>query len=161
MSSSAMTEAILTVAVVIAASTVAAIFLQNTSFLNNAQISASQNAKDAMDTQFKIEFATNSSYNQATIWIKNTGTTALGLSEIKSFDVFFGPSGSEDMVTYNANTLPSWNFTILSGTNSQSTWTPAGTVEITINLPYTLTSGDYHVIVTSYNGVSADYYFSL
>lgn len=156
-----MTEAILTIAVVIAASTAAAIFLQNSYQLNTSQLSAAQTAKDVMDTQLKIIFATNSSGNQVTFWVKNIGQSYIATGDIKNFNVFFGPTGSAMLVLFNGTSLPSWNFTLVNAVSSQTPFNPGYTLEIRIFLPYTLTSGDYYLRVVSNNGASADYYFSM
>jgi archaellum component FlaG (FlaF/FlaG flagellin family) len=156
-----MTEAILTIAVVIAASTAAAIFLQNSYQLNNSQLSAAQTAKDAMATQLKIIFATNSSHDEVTLWVKNIGTSYIQLAEINDFNVFFGPVGSTMLVPYNATTLPRWNFTLINVAGAPTAFYPSATVVIQIYLPNNLTGGDYYVRVVSDIGASTDYYFSI
>jgi archaellum component FlaG (FlaF/FlaG flagellin family) len=156
---SEMTEMIYTVALIIAAATIANTYFQNTTQLNNILNVASQNAKDASMTSLKTVFATKVSDNVIEVWVKNIGIGAIDYRLISKFDVFFGPKGSYEYIPYNKTSTPKWNFTILN--DSKNLLRSGDTLDIMIYLDYSLTSGDYYFKIVAHNGVSSDYLFSL
>jgi flagellar protein FlaG len=156
---SEMTEMIYTVALIIAAATVANTYFQNTTQLNNILNVASQNAKDAAMTSLKTIFAAKISDDTIEVWVKNIGTGSIDSYTIPQFDVFFGPKGGYEYIPYNKTSTPKWIFTIL--TDDRKILKPGDTLEIKIYLDYSLTSGDYYFKIVSNNGVSSDYSFSL
>jgi len=157
---SAIAEAIYTIAIVIAAATVAGTYFQNTAQLNGALNVASQNAKDAAMTSLKTVFAAKTSSDVIEVWVKNIGTGSIDSVLISQFDVFFGPKGSYRYIPYNKTSSPKWTCSI-AGNNGLSDLHPGETLDITIYLDYSLSTGDYYFKVIAYNGVSSDYSFSL
>ncbi|MBO3802987.1 MAG: hypothetical protein JTT11_03805 [Candidatus Brockarchaeota archaeon] len=155
---SEMTEMIYTVALIIAAATVANTYFQNTAQLNNVLNAASQNARDSAMTSLKTVFAAKIADDVVEVWVKNVGTSSIYSGYIPRFDVFFGPKGSYEYIPYNKTSTPNWVFSIPSGGANLN---PGETLEITIYLDYDLESGDYYFKVVSHNGVSSDYSFSL
>lgn len=158
--SSVLTEGILTIAVVIAASTVAAVFVQSSYQLNQAQNSYFAMASESASTALKVVFATNSSENGITVWLKNTGRTYFSEGQIRQFDVFAGPAGAPEYIPYNG-TLSGWSFSIARDYDSDGNLDPGETLQLQIWLHYDLSAGDYVIRVVTYNGVSDTYTFSL
>ena len=154
--SSAITEMIYTIAIVIAAATVAGTYIQNTAQLNGALNAA----REAAMTSIKTIFATELSSDVAEVWVKNVGTQSIDTTLIAQFDLFFGPKGYFEYIPYNKTTLPKWTFTIVSD-NGNSDLDPGETLDIKIYLDYSLSAGDYYFRVVTYNGMSSDYSFSL
>lgn len=157
---SAITEMIYTIAIVVAAATVAGTYIQNTTQLNGALNVASQNAREAAMTSIKTIFATELSSDVAEVWVKNVGTQSIDPLLIAQFDVFFGPKGHFEYIPHDGTNLPKWNFTIASD-NGNSVFDPGETLDIKIYLDYSLSAGDYYFRVVTYNGVGSDYSFSL
>jgi len=150
--SSAITEMIYTIAIVIAAATVAGTYIQNTAQLNGALNIASQNARETAMMSVKTVFATELSSDVAEVWVKNVGTQSIDPLLIAQFDVFFGPKGNFEYVPYDKTSLPKWTFTIVSD-NGNSDFDPGETLEIKIYLDYSLSAGDYFFRIVTYNGV--------
>ena len=158
--SSPITEAIYTIAIVIAAATVAGTYIQNTAQLNGALDVASQNARDTAMTSLKTVFAAQASDDVIDVWVKNIGTGSIDSNLIPQFDVFFGPKGNYAYIPYDKTSLPKWTYTI-AGNGGSSDLRPGDTLDIKIYLDHSLSVGDYYFRVVTYNGVSSDYSFSL
>ena len=157
---SAITEMIYTIAIVVAAATVAGTYIQNTSQLNGALNVASQNVMETAMTSIKTIFATELSDDVAEVWVKNVGTQSIDPLLIAQFDVFFGPEGNFEYIPYNRTSLPKWDFTIVSD-NGNTDFDPGETLDIKIYLDYSLSEGDYYFRIVTYNGVGSEYSFSL
>lgn len=158
--SSVLTEGILTIAVVIAASTVAAVFVQSSYQLNQAQSSYFAMASDSASTAVRVVFAINSSERGITAWVKNTGRSYFSEGQIRQFDVFAGPAGAPKYIPYNG-TFSGWSFSIASDYDSDGNLDPGETLQISIWLDYSLSAGDYVVKVVTHNGISDTYQLSL
>lgn len=158
--SSVLTEGILTIAVVIAASTVAAVFVQSSYQLNQAQSSYFAMASDSASTAVKVVFAMNSSERQIAAWVKNTGRSHFSEAQIRQFDVFAGPVGTPQYVTYNG-TISGWSFSIARDYDGDGNLDPGETLQMSIWFNYGISAGDYVVKVVTHNGVSDTYKFSV
>ena len=86
-------------------------------------------------TDFKI-IATHASASDRTVqvWMKNIGSERIGLADIKRSDVFSGPVGSFDHLTYTDKTLKDKEWTEDFGTgydlNSNGFWDSGETVKV-------------------------------
>ena len=89
-------------------------------------------------TDFKI-VATYASYNTeiAQVWMKNTGTERISLSEIKKADVFCGGEGNFDHLTYSDTTgEKKWHVDFDPGIrdydlNGNGYWDPGESIKVT------------------------------
>ena len=99
------TEAILTIASIIAVTVVAVAFMQNMTSLSAAQTAVASTSKDSILTSIKVVFATNYSSNVVKAWVKNIGVSSISPGYISSFNVFFGPKGKFDLIPYNREKL--------------------------------------------------------
>lgn len=145
---------------VIAASSVAVVFVQNAYQLNYAQSIYLQNTKDISITSIKIVFAINSSDNEVKVWIKNTGRYVFEQGQIKQFNIFFGPVTAPVPMFYNGS-FDSWVFEIVNDYDEDGRLDPGETLEITITLNYTVLEGDYLVMANTHNGVDDKFFFSV
>lgn len=155
------TEAILTIASIIAVTVVAVAFMQNMASLSAAQTAVASASESSILTSIKIIFATNCSSNVVKAWVKNVGASSIPPGYISSFNVFFGPKGKFDLIPYNRHTPPYWNYTIVTEIDNDGDLDPGETLEITIVIPYTLSEGDYFLRVVTHNGISYNYFFSI
>ncbi len=90
----------------------------------------------------------------ALAWVKNIGTSTI--KAIDRCDVFFGPEGAFQRIPYGSGD-PHWEYTVENG----STWGPASTLRVTVDLDYVLSPGErYYFKIATPNGISADDYFS-
>ncbi len=158
--SSVLTEGILTIAVVIAASTVAAVFVQGSYQLNQAQSSYFAMASDSASTAVKVVFAIKSSENNLTVWVKNTGRSYFSGGQIRQFDLFAGLDGAPEYIAYNGS-ISGWSFSIAKDYDGDGNLDPGETLKISIWLNYNISAGDYIVKVVTHNGVSDSYRFSV
>ena len=96
-------------------------------------------------TDFKIiaTFASGSTGN-AQVWMKNTGTERISVSEIQRADVFCGAVGSFDHLTYTNDSLGDKQWTADFGPdydlNANSYWDSGETLKITAKT--SVSSGD-------------------
>lgn len=98
-----------------------------------------------------IEISHNS--NDVYIWIKNVGTSYIG--GINSSDIFFGPQGNFDRISYGGSTAPYWEYSLENDTK----WGPSATLKITIHCTST-PSGEYYFKIVIPNGISNQTYYS-
>lgn len=155
-----MTEGILTIAVVIAATAAAGMFIQSNLVLTSSQAYAFQDTRDAISTSIRIVFATNSSEDEFKIWVKNVGRNEIYPGSIQRFDLFFGRKGAATYIPFNG-TATGWAFLMVNDVDLDGNLDPGETLEITISVPYAISAGDYQVKVSTHNGVADTFYFSV
>ncbi|MDD1776210.1 MAG: hypothetical protein LUP94_02525 [Candidatus Methanomethylicus sp.] len=161
MATNVITEAIITIAVVVVASTAAFIFMQGSLRLNGAQLSAINDATETVSTSIKVIFATNSSQNIMKAWVKNTGQSQISPNALSDFNVFFGPRGNFSLMIFNQTLSPTWNYSLVNNGDSDLRFDPGETIEITLLLPYSISPGDYYLKIITSNGVNAEFYFAV
>lgn len=155
-------EAIITIAMLIAATFVASIIITNTTTLDYLFKSNNENIKDKILVEILIIFAINNTNTSVKIWAKNIGLKEVHIDLIPKSDLFFGPKGAFERIPHETETssLPKWNYTIVNN-DGDSEWDPGETLEITVLWHTTLSSGDYFVKLVLYNGASSQYVFSI
>ena len=151
MGSGAITEAILLIASLLIAGSVAGIAMSKIGTFQSAFTQTTENQKQTVLTNIKILYAQNSTSTNVTTWIKNVGTYSI--TNTANIDVYFGPTGSMQRVAYNSGS-PSWAFSA-----PVTSWSKASTVQINISGLSTITcSTTYELQVTTPNGVSDQYF---
>ena len=158
MSSSILSEAIVMIAVILAASTVTQAFLLSMSRMEYSSIITAKDLAERIRTSVKIIHATNSSQTQVKFWVKNVGSSSFSPQEISMSDVFFGRVGNFQRYEYS-NSGVGWNYTILS--DDDEYWESGETMEVTIHLSQTLTAGDYYASFITHNGIKSEKFFSI
>jgi hypothetical protein len=157
---SVISEAILTIAVVVASITAAVAFMETNSQFTMSQTANAEIERQTAMTAIKTVFAANDSSNEMNVWVKNVGQSTFASGDIERFNIFFGPTGNFSMIPFNATTAPSWTYVLVPAPYS-SNFGPGSTIEITIQLGYQLTGGDYYFRVVTQNGVVDEYNFAL
>ncbi len=119
---------------------------------SDAMTSMTIRVDDRLKSQIEIIHATGSGSN-AFIWVKNVGS--LRIIAIERCDVFFGPEGNFARIPYGSGD-PHWTYEV----ENDDEWKPTATLKITI-LDTISADTRYFVKVTTPNGISDDYYFSV
>jgi len=155
MASITIEEAIITIASVVAVTVLASTVLSNFARLQANYISTINTGNEIMCTRIKIVYATNVTDKKVKVWVKNIGDTRIKEDLLDRTDIFFGKIGNFTRLNHSQCI-----FTILNG-DSDPYWEKGETIEITINLNNSLTSGDYYIRIILYNGVKDEFYFSI
>ncbi|ACL17170.1 hypothetical protein [Methanosphaerula palustris] len=95
--------------------------------------SSSHDSDQRMRTDFRVVTTYCNTDGEATIWMKNIGSSNLPDSDIAKSDLFFGEVGDFSRMTYNATlTAPKpWNYQVEDNTNEY--WDPGETLRVDIN----------------------------
>lgn len=95
----------------------------------------------------------------ADAWVKNVGASTIIAPE--QTDVFFGPDGNFQRITYGTDsscTAPCWYYTIENDTS----WRPTATMHMTIKLAVPLATGTvYYIKVVASSGATDAKYFTV
>jgi len=124
---------------------------QSQSAINNAASKASERIESRIQV-----IQASASGNQVQAWIKNTGTTTI--YDIPHSDFFLGSSDNFAFVSYGGSTTPYWTYTLMGDAEE---WRPAGTIGVTIYLPYAVSGGTYSVKMVVPSGVTGEAAFSV
>jgi len=154
MGSAVITEAILLIASVIIAGSLAGVVMTKVGTFQSTFTQTTENQKQTVLTNIKILYAQSTApYNSVNAWVKNVGTYSI--TNTQNIDVYFGQTGAMQRIVYNApGPSPSWTFT-----SPVTSWDKANTVQINIsNLSAISCSNVYELQVTTPNGVSDDYF---
>jgi len=151
MGSGAITEAILLIASLLIAGSVAGIAMSKIGTFQSSFTQTTENQKQTVLTNIKILYAQNSTSTNVSAWVKNVGTYSI--TNTANIDVYFGPTGSMQRIPYNSGS-PSWIFS-----SPVSSWGKASTVQINLSgLSAVTCSTTYELQVTTPNGVSDEYF---
>ncbi len=115
---------------------------------SGAITSATTKLNDRIESRIEI-IQVGDNVTDVDVWVKNVGT--VDIVSIDRTDIFFGPEGDFYRVDYGGPTLPYWEYQ-LEGSNSQ--WSQAVTLKITIHPTDSLTTGTYLVKVVIPNGIA-------
>jgi flagellar protein FlaG len=157
MASSVMTEAILIIASIVVATSIAGVVMSQVGTFESTFTATSEAQKNEMLTKLKVIHVmrnTTASPPTLEIWTKNIGIDPI--TAPTSIDVYFGESGSAQRITYSASGgEDTWKFQSLPTIIQKM-----DTFQIKIT-DSQLTSGKTYVVrVTAPNGVYSDYVLS-
>jgi flagellar protein FlaG len=159
MASGVMTEAILIIASIVVATSVAGIVMSKVGSFESTFTATSENQKNIMLTKLTIPYAiqNKTSTNIVEVWVKNIGIDPI--INPASMDVYFGKVGSVKRYQYNSTSAidDTWQFKTLPTIIQK---TDAVQIRITEVNPG-LSAGTYMIRITAPNGVYADYIFSI
>ena len=158
MSSSVTSEAIILIAVVVAAVALSQSFLTSMTMIQDKTTASSTAMGDKISTNVKIIYASGVNSTSARVWVKNIGTSTIHEPSITDSDLFFGPQGAFQWIGYNVSGT-SWSYKLLG--DGGEGWRPGETLEINIKSSTLIQSGEYYVRYVTYNGVKSDLYFSI
>jgi archaellum component FlaF (FlaF/FlaG flagellin family) len=155
-------EAYLTVAVIISASVLSAAFYSSLQRVADAQREKSIEFGRSLGTSVRTLFAAKFNSTTIKVWVKNIGIETVHSDLIGSkADLFLGPKGNFQRVSYSTSPPPTWVYILKNDGNSNGHWDPGETIEITANMGSTLTSGDYFARYSAYTGASHDLTFTI
>ncbi len=156
MASNIIGEAILIIASVIVAGTVAGIVMSKVGVFESTMTSTSEAQKDEMLTKIKIIYATNSTADTVNVWVKNTGLHPLAQAE--AVDVYFGPIDGVQRFPFSVGGGDiTWEY----HPSTPSVWNELETLQINVTDASIQKGPSYLVQVTTPNGISDEYIFSL
>lgn len=163
MSSTVISEAYLTIAVVIAASVLSSAFTVGLTRVQDLQREQLNSYQEKIEVQVKIIYVhAKQNNNTIIVWIKNVGTKTLPMSLVTDgSDVYFGNSTDYRRVTYNGGSNPKWTVTLENDIDGDGRWDPKETIKVVITWATTLSTGDYMVKMVTYLGTKDDYTFSV
>lgn len=151
MGSNVIAEAILLIASVIIAGSLAGVVMTKVGTFQSTFTQTTENQKQTVLTNIKILNVINSTATSVNAWIKNVGTYPI--TNTANIDVYFGQTGSMQRIPYESGS-PSWTFS-----SPVTSWTKASTIQINLSSLSTITcSTTYELQVTTPNGVSDEYF---
>ena len=120
----------------------------------SAIINAADKASERIESRIQVIQA-SAIGSEVHAWVKNTGTTTI--MDIPRSDIFLGSESSLAFITYGGNTSPRWSYALMGEADE---WRPAGTIEVTVFLPYVAGAGTYSFKMVAPSGVSGETTFS-
>jgi len=160
MASGIMSEAILIIASVVIATSVAGVVMSQVGVFESTFTATTEGQKDTLLTNFKIVMATNTTDDNVSIWIKNVGQNPI--SSLNKVDVYFGEIDQVQNIPYDQNCVApcpddTWKYDSVPAT----VWQIMDTLSINITDNDIQKDVTYQVTVTTPNGVSDEQIFSL
>jgi flagellar protein FlaG len=156
MASGIMSEAILIIASVVIAASVAGVVMNQVGVFQSTFTATTEGQKDTLLTNFKIVMATNTTDDNVSIWIKNVGQNPI--SSLNKVDVYFGEIDQVQNIPYDLvqNDL-TWKYDNIPS----PVWQIMDTVSLNITDNNLQKGVTYQVTVITPNGVSDEHIFSL
>lgn len=158
MAAGIMSEAILIIASVVIATSIAGVVMNQVGVFQSTFTATTESQKDIILTDVKIIYASgNDVNNYVNVWIKNVGVNPI--VNANNTDVYFGPIGSVKNYPHNKiKTEDTWRW---NSPLPEPTWQISNTHSINITDAQITTGVTYQLTVTTPNGVSDEYIFSL
>ena len=160
MAAGIMGEAILIIASVVIATSVAAVVMNQVGIFQSTFTATTQGQKEQLLTKIQIILVTNTTDSHVAIWVKNTGINPIAF--VDKFDVYFGQINQIQRIPYNAtvqNDL-TWQYATPPGPPT-SVWQKMDTFALNVTDNNLQKGATYHVTVSTPNGVTDEHIFSL
>jgi len=160
MASGIMSEAILIIASVVIAASVAGVVMNQVGVFESTFTATTEGQKDTLLTNFKIVMATNTTDDTVSIWVKNVGQNPI--SSLNKVDVYFGEIDQVQNIPYNQGCVApcpddTWKYDNIP----DPVWQIMNTTSINITDNNIQRGVTYQVTVITPNGVSDEHIFSL
>ncbi len=155
-------EAILIIASVVLASTVAALVLNQIGIFESTFTATTQGQKEILLTKVKIILATNTTDSHVAVWVKNIGVNPIGF--VDKVDVYFGQINQIQRIPYNAITQSdlTWQYWNATAPDIPTpVWQKMDTFALNVTDNNLVKGATYHVTVSTPNGVTDEHIFSL
>jgi len=158
MASGIMSEGILIIASVVIATSIAGVVMSQVGVFESTFTATTENQKDIMLTNVKIVYATNTTADHVSVWIKNIGINPV--LDANKTDVYYGEINQVQKITHNSKKQNDdtwmWNAPL-----PQPSWQISDTHSINIT-DVDLTDGvTYQVTVITPNGVEDEEIFTI
>ncbi len=160
MAAGIMGEAILIIASVVIATSVAAVVMNQVGIFQSTFTATTEGQKEQLLTKVQIILVTNTTDNHVAIWVKNTGVNPIAF--VDKFDVYFGQINQIQRIPYNAtvqNDL-TWQYATPPGPPTP-VWQKMDTFALNVTDNNLQKGVTYHVTVSTPNGVIDEHIFSL
>ena len=158
MASGIMSEAILIIASVVIATSIAGVVMNQVGVFDSTFTATTESQKDIILTDVKIVYASgNDVGNYVNVWIKNVGVNPI--VNANNTDVYFGQIGQ--VINYPHNKIKTEDTWRWNSPLPEPTWQITNTHSINITDAQITTGVTYQLTVTTPNGVSDEYIFSL
>jgi flagellar protein FlaG len=153
-----MSEAILIIASVVIATSIAGVVMSQVGVFESTFTSTTENQKDIMLTKVKIVYVTNTTNNHVNVWVKNIGINPV--VDANKTDVYFGEINQVQSITHNSKVQNdnTWQW---DAPLPQPTWQLSDTHSINITDLDLQPGVTYQVTVTTPNGVEDEQIFSI
>ena len=160
MASGIMSEAILIIASVVIAASVAGVVMNQVGVFESTFTATTEGQKDTLLTNFKIVMATNTTDDTVSIWVKNVGQNPI--SSLNKVDVYFGEIDQVQNIPYDQGCVApcpddTWKYDNIP----DPVWQIMNTTSINITDNNIQKDVTYQVTVITPNGVSDEHIFSL
>jgi len=157
MASGIMSEAILIIASVVIATSVAGVVMSQVGVFQSTFTATTEGQKNTLLTDLKIVMATNTTDNHVSIWVKNVGQNPI--SSVDKVDVYFGQIDQVQNIPYNQAVQSdlTWRY----DTIPNPVWQIMDTYSLNITDNSIQKGVTYQVTVITSNGVSDEHIFSL
>lgn len=160
MASGIMSEAILIIASVVIATSIAGVVMNQVGVFESTFTATTESQKDIILTDLKVVYASGTvagANSFVNVWMKNVGVNPI--VNANKTDVYFGPIGSVKNYPMNKiKTEDTWRW---NSPLPEPTWQISNTHSINITDAQIVTGVTYQLTVTTPNGVSDEYIFSL
>jgi archaeal flagellar protein FlaG len=156
-------EAILIIASVVIATSVAAVVMNQVGVFQSTFTATTEGQKEQLLTKVKIIMATNTTDSHVAVWVKNTGVNPIGF--VDKVDVYFGQINQIQRIPYDDNvaqpnlTWQYWNAT--APDIPTPVWQKMDTFALNVTDNSLQKGVTYHVTVSTPNGVTDEHIFSL
>jgi archaeal flagellar protein FlaG len=158
MASGIMSEAILIIASVVIATSIAGVVMSQVGVFESTFTSTTENQKDIILTKVKIVYVTNTTDNHVSVWVKNIGMNPI--SAANKTDVYFGEINQVQNILHNSKQQNdnTWKW---DAPLPQPIWQISDTHSINITDADLRPGVTYQVTVTTPNGVTDEQIFSI
>jgi len=159
MASGIMSEAILIIASVVIATSIAGVVMNQVGVFQSTFTATTENQKDIILTNVKIVYASGKvgAGSYVNVWIKNIGVNPV--VNTNNTDVYFGQINQ--VINYPHNKIATEDTWRWNAPLPEPVWQISNTHSINITDANLQTGVTYQVTVTTPNGVSDEYIFSL
>lgn len=158
MVSGVMSEGILIIASVVIATSIAGVVLSQLGVFESTFTATTEGQKDMILTKIKIVYATNTTDDNVNVWVKNIGINPI--LSANNTDVYFGEIDSVTRIPLNTKKQldDTWFY---DGPLPEPDWQIGDTHSINITDDDIVRGVTYVVSISTPNGVSDEYIFSL
>ncbi len=157
MASGIMSEAILIIASVVIATSIAGVVMSQVGVFESTFTATTQNQKDIISTKVKIVYVTNTTDNHVSVWIKNIGINTI--TSANQTDVYFGEINQVQNMIHNPKKQIDNNW-MWDAPLPQLIWQISDTHSINITDVDLEPNKTYQVRITTPNGVIDEEIFS-
>jgi len=157
-----MSEAILIIASVVIATSIAGVVMSQVGIFESTFTATSESQKDMMLTKVKIVYATNTTDNNVSIWVKNIGINPI--TDVDKLDVYYGEIDQVLNMVYTEGCIAAdtcideeWDY----DNKPVPLWQIMDTFSLNITDFDLQKNVTYVVSITTSNGVTDEHIFSL